>query len=58
MASIHTARQAHGKANSEFFLPYSWAKYELEKGYEDYLTKGKVIHCFCHKKTGHNELFD
>lgn len=58
MASIHTARKAHGKANSEFFLPYSWAKYELEKGYEDYLTKGKVIHCFCHKKTGHNELFD
>lgn len=58
MASIHTARKAHGKADSERFLPYSWAKYELEKGYEDYLTKGKVIHCFCHKKTGHNELFE
>lgn len=58
MASIHTARKAHGKADSERFLPYSWAKYELEKGYENYLTKGKVIHCFCHKKTGHNELFD
>ena len=58
MATIHKARKAHSKANSEFFLPYSWVKYELEKGYEDYLTKGKVIHCFCHKKTGHNELFD
>lgn len=58
MATNYTARQAHGKADSERFLPYSWAKYELEKGYEKYLTKGKVIHCFCHKKTGHNELFD
>ena len=58
MASIDTARKAHGKANSEFFLPYSWAKYELEQGYENYLTKGKIIHCFCHKKTGHNELFE
>lgn len=58
MASIHTARKAHGMADSERFLPYSWAKYELEKGYEDYLTKGKMIHCFCHKKTGHNELFN
>ncbi len=58
MASIHTARKAHGKADSERFLPYSWAKYELEEGYENYLTKGKVIHCFCHKKTGHNEIFD
>lgn len=58
MASIDTARKAHGVADSERFLPYSWGLYELEQGYENYLTKGKVIHCFCHKKTGHNELFD
>lgn len=58
MATIETARKAHGKADSEYFLPYSWGKYELEQGYESYLTKGKVVHCFCHKKTGHNELFN